>query len=282
MSREEVGVRTDDGAGPDPAVVSPAPVRFLETRPGRVLLGVVPFVVALLVWAALPWWRPEFLRLALPPLDEVINALYNDIFVTQNGITGTRFTLTAWFGGLAVAAVPAVLLGIGLGLVRAMHTLFYPLIVAVQAIPLIALAPLIILVFGFGVSSKVVMASIVAFFPIMVGVMQGVRSVRSDEIDLLRTLNATRWQIFMQVRLPRAVPSTFGGLQVASVFALIGAVVGEFIGATDGLGYLIALRSARLQVPGIYSAIILISVLAVLLNLLLSFLDRRLTSWEET
>src|SRR5262249_31225109 len=142
------------------------------------------------------------------------------------------------------------------------------------------LAPLWLIVFGYGLGSKIALAAMVAFFPMLVGVVVGMKATRIEEFELMRMLRATRWQVFRKVRLPRAVPSMFGGLEVGGIFALVGAVVGEFVGARGGLGYLIEFRSARLDLPGIFSPLIVLSLIGVVLDLGVKALGKRLMSWE--
>lgn len=254
--------------------------RWHERRLVRIGLALVPFVLAIGVWQLLSAANIEALKYAVPTpaatLDQLAADLSSTLFWSSVWLTMQEFLL-----GLLIGALAGVLLGAALGLVRLLYVITWPAVVFFQAIPKIALAPLMVIIFGFGIGSKVALAASISFFPILVGVIGGVRSVRSEEIELLRSLKATRWQQFVTIRLPRALPSTFGGFQVGAVFALMAAVVTEFLGANAGLGYLIQLRSSQLQSAGVFSALIILSVIGVTVSLLLATVDNRLSQWDE-
>jgi NitT/TauT family transport system permease protein len=161
-----------------------------------------------------------------------------------------------------------------------LEVFFYPLLVFFQAVPKVALAPVWLIAFGFGVGSKIALAAMVAFFPLLVGVIVGMAATRHEEFELMRSLRASAWQIFWKVRVPRAIPSVFGALEVAMLFALIGAVVGEFVGAQAGLGYLIQFRSSRLDLGGVFSPLIVLSIIGLILDLSTKRLGRYLMRWE--
>jgi NitT/TauT family transport system permease protein len=114
----------------------------------------------------------------------------------------------------------------------------------------------------------------------LVGVIVGMSAMRREEVELMRSLKASQWQIFTKVQLPRAIPSIFGGLEVGLLFALIGAVVGEFVGARAGLGYLINFRSSRLDLPGVFSPLIVLALIGLALDLAAKFAGRRLMTWQ--
>ena len=181
---------------------------------------------------------------------------------------------------MLIAVVAALLIGVLIGRSELLERTFYPIIVFFQAVPKVALAPVWLIVFGFGIGSKVALAAMVGFFPMLVGVIVGMSAMRRDEVELMRSLKATQWQIFTKVQLPRAVPSIFGGLEVGLLFALIGAVVGEFVGARAGLGYLINFRSSRLDLPGVFSPLIVLAVIGLALDLMAKFIGRRLMTWQ--
>jgi NitT/TauT family transport system permease protein len=136
-----------------------------------------------------------------------------------------------------------------------------------------------LIAFGFGMGSKIALAAMIGFFPLLVGVIVGMSAIRREEVELMRSLKASQWQIFCKVQVPRALPSIFGGLEVGALFALIGAVVGEFVGARGGLGYLIEFRSSRLDLPGIFSPLIVLSVIGVIMDLGTKAIGKRLMHW---
>jgi NitT/TauT family transport system permease protein len=243
------------------------------------LLGAVPFVVGLLLWEALGRLDLEGLRYVLPTPTAVGRALWYDLR-TGDVFGHLKITLVETFVGLATAIVGALALGVMIGRSPLLDRMFYPTIVFFQALPKVALAPLWLIVFGFGLGSKIALAAMIAFFPLLVGVIVGMAAIRREEIELMRSLKASPWQIFAKVQIPRAIPSIFGGLEVAVVFALIGAVVGEFVGARGGIGYLIEFRSSRLDLPGVFSPLIVLAMVGLILDLGTKALGTRLMYWE--
>jgi NitT/TauT family transport system permease protein len=154
--------------------------------------------------------------------------------------------------------------------------------VAFQALPKIAIAPLLILWLGFGIWSKVAMAAMIAFFPVMVNVITGLRAVNRDVLELMKSLSATDWQVFRLVRLPNALPYLFAGLDVAIVFSLLAAIVAEFVGSQAGMGNLILQMNFQLDVAGVFAVLIILSALGVALHLIVVHLQRRLLFWSST
>lgn len=264
----------------DPPEDTLAQPRWHARRGPRILLTLIPFAVALILWQAIAGLHIEALRYAVATPSATFAQLLVDLR-DPSMWNSVWITMQEFLLGLAIGVVAGVLLGAMLGLVQILYVITWPAVVFVQAIPKIALAPLMIIIFGFGIGSKVALAASISFFPILVGVIGGVRSVRVEEIELMRSLNASKWQQFASIRIPRALPSTFGGFQVGAVFALMGAVVTEFVGANAGIGFLIQLRSSQLQVAGVFSALIILSVIGVAVSLLLSAVDNRLSQWDE-
>jgi NitT/TauT family transport system permease protein len=149
-----------------------------------------------------------------------------------------------------------------------------------QALPKVALAPLVLVWFGVGLPSKVVLAGLIAFFPLMVNTIVGLRSVDEDRINLMRSLDASETQIFWMLRLPSALPFIMAGLEVAMIFALIGAIVAEYVGATAGLGVLINSLNFGGDVAGIFSILLILSVMGLLLNQVIVLIRRRVLFWD--
>jgi NitT/TauT family transport system permease protein len=149
-----------------------------------------------------------------------------------------------------------------------------------QSVPKVALAPLVVVWFGLGLKSQVVNVALVACFPLIVNTIAGLKSTDEDRIDLMRSLAASRRQIFWMVRLPTALPYVMAGLEVAMVFALIGAIVAEFVGAPAGLGMLIQSMNFNLDVAGQFSVLLILSVLGLLLNRSIVLIRRRILAWD--
>ena len=178
----------------------------------------------------------------------------------------------------------SVLVGVPLALAIASSPLFersaYPLLVGSQAVPKIAIAPLFVIWFGFGIAPKILMAFLISFFPVVVAGVVGLRSVEAEKLYLARSMGATRWQTFAMFRLPSALPSLFGGLKLAIAFAVTGAVVGEFIGADRGLGRVIMVANGNLDTPALFAAVVVLTAMAVALFYLVEALERVTVRWH--
>jgi NitT/TauT family transport system permease protein/putative hydroxymethylpyrimidine transport system permease protein len=175
----------------------------------------------------------------------------------------------------------------GLGFAVALHfseTLrrtTYPLLVASQAIPIVALAPILVVLFGFGIWPKLVIVALICFFPITVNALDGLRSVDPAAIKLMRTLDASRWQIFRRVEAPTALPYTFSGAKIAVAVAVIGAVFAEWSGGSNsGLGVLIRVDNAQLETARLFAEVVVLSAIAIALFGLLALAERRVVTWR--
>lgn len=261
--------------------VSPAQAR----RPSRnsllwrYLPAPVGLIVALLAWEALVRIGdyPTFL---LPSPGRVGSAL---IRVIGNGILWrhTQVTLLEVLGGLALGVVVATVLGYGLAKSVAIEQVLSPYIVASQAVPIVAIAPLLIIWFGPGLLSKVLISALIVFFPILINTVVGLRSVEPELLDLMRSLRATRWQIFAKLEVPSALPVLLAGLKVGATLSVIGAVVGEFAGAKRGLGFLITLsNNALFDTAMMFVAILTLVVIALSLYGLVAFVERKAFVWR--
>jgi NitT/TauT family transport system permease protein len=188
-------------------------------------------------------------------------------------------TLAEVLLGFAAATAVGVLLGVGVALVPLVEKAVYPCVLAIQTVPKVAIAPLLIIWFGFGIQSKVITAALIAFFPILVNVVAGLRSVDARRLMLMRAYRATPWQTFLKVRLPSMLPFLFAGLEIGLVFSIIGVIVGEFIGSSAGLGVLIIQRQGTVDVAGVFSVLVYLSLLGLVLNAVLTWVKRRLIFW---
>jgi NitT/TauT family transport system permease protein len=163
---------------------------------------------------------------------------------------------------------------------RVVEKCVYPILVLSQAVPKVALAPLLLVWLGFGMNTKVVVAVLIAFFPIVISMVVGLRSVPQEMIDLGRSMGLGAGQMFVKIRLPYALPSLFGGLKVAITLAVVGAVVGEFVGADRGLGYVILLASGQLQMDIMFAAIVLLVIVGVTLFGAVQWVERIVLPWH--
>jgi putative hydroxymethylpyrimidine transport system permease protein len=156
----------------------------------------------------------------------------------------------------------------------------YPLLVVTQTIPVVVLAPILLVWLGFGIGPKIVLVALVCFFPITVAMLDGLRAADPAAINLMRSLDASRWQILRRVEAPGALPSTFTGLKIAVVFAPIGALFGEWVGASSGLGHLILTDNAQLEVAREFAAVAILSAIALLLIALVTLVERLVVTWR--
>jgi NitT/TauT family transport system permease protein len=248
------------------------------STPTNFILRLLLIAAVLAVWEGLVILTqiPEFI---LPPPSSIFRAMYNGI---KSNVYPEHFfvTLTETLLGFLVGTVLAFMLGTAVALSRKFEYFLYPFIVMFQAMPKVALAPLIIVWFGLGLTSKVINAALVAFFPLMVNTIVGLRSAEEDRINLMRSLAASRTQIFFMLQLPNALPYIFAGLEIAMIFALIGAIVAEFVGAEKGLGMLIQSMNFNMDVAGQFSILLILSLLGLVLNGIVSLARRRLLFWE--
>jgi NitT/TauT family transport system permease protein len=184
------------------------------------------------------------------------------------------------FWGLALGLSLAISLGYLLAKSKLLERILSPYIVAFQAIPIIALAPLLAIWFGYGSLSKILTCALVVFFPILVNTIVGIRAVEQDLVDLMRSLEANRWQTFTMLEVPAALPVLFGGLRIGVTLSVIGAVVGEFVGADRGLGFLVNLSGGLFDTSLTFVALFVLGSIAIGLYLAVVALESFLLSWK--
>jgi NitT/TauT family transport system permease protein len=189
-------------------------------------------------------------------------------------------TLYATLGGFALSALIGVPIAMWIAYSRLVESFVYPLLVFSQSIPKVAIAPLFVVWFGFGLVPKVIAAFLLGFFPVVVATVQGFKSVEGDVIDLARSMGATPFKIFLKFRLPHALPAIFSGLKVSVTLAVVGAVVGEFVGSNSGLGYVLQKANGTFDLPLMFAALVILSMIGVLLFLLLELVERWLLPWH--
>ncbi|MBN8943161.1 MAG: ABC transporter permease [Rhizobiales bacterium] len=189
-------------------------------------------------------------------------------------------TATETMLGFAIGSCVALVVGIVVAESRTVERFVFPYVVALQSMPKVALAPLLIVWFGFGLMSKVVLVALICFFPMFVNVVTGLRAARQELVDLYRAFSAARWQILWDVKIPSAAGAIFAGLQVALVLALLGAVVGEFVASQQGLGSLIQASSLSFDVPVMFVCIITLALMGLLASSAVRFAQRRIVFWE--
>ncbi|MGL4474181.1 MAG: ABC transporter permease [Shewanella sp.] len=182
-----------------------------------------------------------------------------------------------------------LVLGLSMGLLFALQMLLFeplrrwllPILIASQAIPVFAIAPILMLWLGYGIASKVVMAALIIFFPVTTCCYDGLRNTPTGYLDLAKTMGATKWQILRHVRLPAALPALASGIRVAVVVAPIGAVVGEWVGSSEGLGYLMLQANARMMIDEMFAALFILAALSVSLYFAADVLIQKLIPWQQ-
>jgi NitT/TauT family transport system permease protein len=241
-------------------------------------LRVLLLVASLAVWegAVRALKVPAFI---LPAPSQVGAALYRGA-VTGIYLQHLWITLAETLLGFLLGSAVALLVGTAVAASPRTEYFLYPYIVMFQSMPKVALAPLVVVWFGLGLASKVVSAALIAFFPLLVNTIVGLRSADEDRVDLMRSLAATELQIFRMLRLPSALPFIMAGLEVAMVFALVGAIVAEFVGAEAGLGMLIQSRNFSMDVAGEFAILFILAMMGLLLNAALVSVRRRVLFWD--
>lgn len=192
-----------------------------------------------------------------------------------------HFWVTAWetVAGFAVAAVFGIAVAYLMVHYRRLNQIVYPYILLAQIVPKVAVAPLFFIWFGFGELPKVLVAFLVAFFPIIIDTVVGLHAADPDMLDFMRTLGASKYKTFVRVKLPAALPHIFGGFKVAITLAVIGAVIGEFVGAESGLGYAIIRAQSHFQTGQVFASLVLLSVLGMVLFMAFAVIERLTIPW---
>mgnify|MGYP005842946631 FL=1 len=247
-------------------------------RLNRQIASLFTLALALVLWQLVTMLEiyPAFI---IPTPQQVV---HKGMFVLRDGSLWlhTQTTLTAVLAGLAVGLAAGLTLGYAIALSPLLETLLSPLIVALQSTPVVAYAPLLVIWFGSGPTSKIVTGALIVFFPMLMNTIVGIRGTPSDLRDVMRSMQATRWQMFIKLEVPAALPVLLGGLKVSATLAVIGAVVGEFVSANAGLGFLINLARSQYDTPLVIVAVLMLAVMARLLYSLVSLLEHQLLRWQ--
>ena len=216
---------------------------------------------------------PEYL---LPSPTEILADLKTDWVILWPAMW---VTLREVLIGFVIATVAGVGLAVLLHLYGPLRRAMYPILIGSQTIPIIVLAPILVILLGYGILPKLVIVALICFFPIVVNGLDGLRAVDDDFIRMMYTLDATRWGIFRRVEFPGALPSFFSGMRIAATFASIGAVFGEWSGSNAGLGYVMLAATPNLLTSRIFAAILILTVISLVLFGLVSLLERIFVPW---
>jgi NitT/TauT family transport system permease protein len=195
----------------------------------------------------------------------------------ENALITLIETVLGFATALGIAAILAVLISE----FRTCEKLIYPYVVALQSMPKVAVGPLIVIWFGFGISSKVALSALLAMFPMLVNFVQGLRAADRGRLNLMRALDASRWQILWLVRIPYALPFFLAGLELGAIYAMLGAIVGEFLGSTGGLGNWLLAMNLNLDISGSFALLVLLALYGIALQGLVNVLRRKVLFWSQ-
>jgi NitT/TauT family transport system permease protein len=237
----------------------------------------ISILATLALWEALLWIFP--LPSFIVPSPSVILAeavARYPLYLYHSWVTFYEMVV-----GFVLAAVVGVVLAVAIVYSRVIRNMIYPQIVVLQIVPKVAIAPLLLIWAGYGLTSKVLLALLVSFFPIVVNMVTGLLAIEEELIELCRILHAGRWQEFAKVRLPNALPYLFSSLKVASTLSVIGAVIGEFVGGSEGLGHLIIIANTEMRTSMSFVALFALSFLGFLLYGLVVLAERLFMPWEK-
>ncbi len=256
----------------------PAWPQWLSAHKTEAAMPIV-LIVGLLAWEGLVRWQeyPAFIL----PSPFVVGRKFFVLAADGTLLRHAQVTLLEIALGLFFGLTLACLLGYLLGKNRTVEQVVAPYIVASQSVPIVAIAPLLIIWLGSGLISKVLVCALITFFPMLINTIVGIRNVDRDLYDLMRSLRASRWQIFWLLEVPAALPVLLSGLKLSVILAVVGAVVGEFVGADVGLGFLINLARGVLDTPMMFVAILCLVAIAQTLYIGVTLLERRYLRWQK-
>jgi len=243
-------------------------------------LGLLSIMAGLLAWTLVARYSglPHFILPA--PYDvwlSFLKSLSNGTLLYHTGITLTEIVL-----GMLVGVCFATVVGYMLAKSRTLEKILSPYLVASQAIPIVAIAPLLVIWLGDGILSKVLICALIVFFPVLVNTIVGVRAVPTALYDLMNSIRATRWQILLKLEVPASLPILLGGLRIGATLSVIGAIVGELVDAEEGLGYLLQLGDFQYDTSMVYVAVFALIFLALGLYGIVAWVERRFLVWQET
>lgn len=243
--------------------------RFTPLLMIGLLLGMWQLVVTLEIY-------PSFII----PAPSAVFDEFVDVLLDGSLLVHTRVTFIEMSLGLLIGGSLGVIFGYLIAKNRILEDALSPIIVALQSTPIVAYAPLLIIWFGSGTTSKIITASLIVFFPMLMNTVVGLRNVPKNLQDLMRSLNATPWQLFTRLEIPAALPVLLTGLKTSATLAVIGAVVGEFVSASEGLGFLVTIARNQFNTPLVFVAVFTMTAMALSLYLSISLLERYLLRWQ--
>ncbi len=280
-----MSTQAEQTGGREPAAVAPpaAPARDREEvrRTSRFDLAwpsILLVLVGIAIWELYVRWQDVSPAVLPAPID-ITQSSWDDRDNLGNALW---VTFQETIVGLGIAVVAAIVLAVAMDFIPWVRRGIYPILVSSQTIPIVAIAPLVIIWFGFGLLPKVLVVAFYTFFPIVVGLAQGLASTDPDAMNLLRSMRATRWQIFLRTRLPSSLPSFFTGLRITVTYAVVAAVFAEYVGSFEGLGiYMQQMRNAY-RTDLVFGAVLMTMLLTLLLFLIVVIVERIVMPWHRS
>ncbi len=253
-------------------------IKSKASRKIKRLSVLITILLFLVIWEALVL----LLKLPVFILPTPLQVAERFVRAMRDGslLQNSAATLLEVMGGLASGVLFATLMGYVLAKSRFLENVLQPFLVASQAIPIVAIAPLLVIWFGSGIFSKILICALTVFFPVLVNTVVGLRAVPDNLRDLMRSMRATPWQTFSQLELPAALPVLLGGLRVGATLSVIGAVVGELVGSDRGLGFLINVGRGQYDTALVFVGVLTLVFLAILLYSLVHALEKSLLRWK--
>lgn len=239
---------------------------------------------------AMPWlvtigiilvWDASCVVLNIPPFILPRPSVVFDAMIRYRGTLAYHglYTLMTTMAGFALAVVAGLLLGLATGASSLVYSGLYPVLVAFNSIPKVAIVPVVILWVGIGAIPAIITAFAISFFPIVVNVATGLATIEPEMQDVLRSLGASRYEILTKAGIPRSMPYLFGSLKIAVTLAFVGSVISETVASNEGIGYLMLSASSRFDVPLVFAGLFVISVMGVVMYAICVWIERRMTKW---
>lgn len=254
----------------------------MVTRQTKIILNKfspgISFFLILGIWELIVrgFSIPSYL---LPPPSAIVLDIFNNIPVL---LSNSAITFGEAFLGFIIANALGILTAIAFVHSKTLEKSLFPFAIALKTTPIVAMAPLLILWFGNGIFSKVAAAALISFFPAIVNTLKGLKTVDPEALDLLKSFSANNWQIFIKLRFPSALPYIFSALKISTSLAVVGAIVGEFVGSNNGIGFVILISSYHLEIVKMFSAITAAGLIGVIFFWIISLIEKRLIFWTDT
>ena len=259
---------------------SDTPIRGRRRRVPEITYSVLVFIGLLVVWQVVVKMF-DVSNILVPAPTAVVGSLV-DGFQDGSLVTHSIVTLKEILIGFGIAVGSALVSAVLITQFRAVERVLFPLLILTQTIPKVAMAPLLIVWFGIGISSKVLTVALIAFFPLLINAILGFRSAAYEQVEMLRSFGASRMQVMRHLQIPSALPHIFAGLEVAVILSVTGAVVAEFVGSSEGLGYLIQASNFTLDVARTFAVIVVLSAVGIALHAVVVRLGKWLVFWTAT